>query len=59
LIPASPSLIRVLLEVIWIPSAIVSLFLRDKPTAPADAEAGPPDAPPTPAASDEEAPAPA
>jgi hypothetical protein len=60
-IPVSPSLLRVLLEVIWIPSAIVSLFLRDKTPAPAaasDAGESPaaPDAPESPSA---EAPAPA
>lgn len=36
-IPVAPSLIRLLLELVWVPSALISLFLRSRP-APETAE---------------------
>lgn len=38
-IPAAPSLFRLLLEVIWVPSALVSLFLRNRAAADSAEEA--------------------
>ncbi len=43
-IPAAPSLFRLLLEIVWVPSALMSLFLRDRRATASieDASAGDP-----------------
>ncbi len=48
-IPVAPSLIRVLLELVWIPAALISLFLRDKRPAEEPPPAEDATAEPTPA----------